>query len=257
MNHLFPQESASVRNVTRVAVMAVFCLVVFDVSAAFPQRVKGTEYQVKAGFIYNIARYVEWPPGTFENDDPIVLCVVSDNPETDIFLSLDNRMVGKRKMRVRKGRHLCAPDTDPDAAKIIRTLRSLPSRIMPKLGKQEGKPDGKGDREAEHLREAHGAADAEKKNLTNAADGNCDCHILFIRSADEADIQERLKLARNRSILTVGETEGFAKKMGGIISFFTEGNRLRFRVNTDAVRRAGLKFRTQLMMSAEIVREEP
>jgi hypothetical protein len=39
------------------------------------------EYQVKAAFLYNFAKFVEWPPGTFANaNDPIAICIVGQNP---------------------------------------------------------------------------------------------------------------------------------------------------------------------------------
>jgi hypothetical protein len=39
------------------------------------------EYQVKALFLYNFARYVEWPTETFKAaNDPIVICIFGQNP---------------------------------------------------------------------------------------------------------------------------------------------------------------------------------
>lgn len=39
------------------------------------------EYQVKAFFLYNFARYVEWPPQSFKaSGDPIVICILGQNP---------------------------------------------------------------------------------------------------------------------------------------------------------------------------------
>jgi len=39
------------------------------------------EYQVKAFFLYNFARYVEWPSQSFKsNNDPIVICILGQNP---------------------------------------------------------------------------------------------------------------------------------------------------------------------------------
>jgi len=39
------------------------------------------EYQVKAAFIYNFAKFVEWPPHAFKSAaDPIVVCVLGQNP---------------------------------------------------------------------------------------------------------------------------------------------------------------------------------
>ena len=39
------------------------------------------EYEVKAAFLYNFTKFVEWPPEAFPNErSPIVLCVVGDDP---------------------------------------------------------------------------------------------------------------------------------------------------------------------------------
>ena len=39
------------------------------------------EYQVKAAFLYNFAKFVEWPAQNFKNPtDPIVICVLGRNP---------------------------------------------------------------------------------------------------------------------------------------------------------------------------------
>ncbi|MEO8663287.1 MAG: YfiR family protein [Bryobacteraceae bacterium] len=39
------------------------------------------EYEVKAFFLYNFARYVEWPASSFKNGtDPIAVCILGENP---------------------------------------------------------------------------------------------------------------------------------------------------------------------------------
>jgi len=39
------------------------------------------EYQVKAAFLYNFARFVEWPVTSFSGPhDPIVICILGQNP---------------------------------------------------------------------------------------------------------------------------------------------------------------------------------
>jgi len=39
------------------------------------------EYEVKAAFLYNFARFVEWPTQSFQTrQDPIVVCVLGRNP---------------------------------------------------------------------------------------------------------------------------------------------------------------------------------
>jgi len=80
-------------------------------------------------------------------------------------------------------------------------------------------------------------------------------HILYIASQDRNLVQKLLGIARQRDILTIGEIEGFTQ-MGGVINFFEEKNRLRFKVNIDAAKRAGLTMSSQLLGSAQIYREE-
>jgi YfiR/HmsC-like len=39
------------------------------------------EYQVKAAFLFNFAKFVEWPPDAFSSaDEPIGICVLGQNP---------------------------------------------------------------------------------------------------------------------------------------------------------------------------------
>ena len=39
------------------------------------------EYQVKAAFLYNFAKFVEWPPQAFKSSsDPITICILGRNP---------------------------------------------------------------------------------------------------------------------------------------------------------------------------------
>jgi hypothetical protein len=48
-------------------------------STAFAQTID--EYQVKAAFLYNFAKFVEWPAQTFKTDkDPVRICVLGQDP---------------------------------------------------------------------------------------------------------------------------------------------------------------------------------
>jgi hypothetical protein len=87
-------------------------------------------------------------------------------------------------------------------------------------------------------------------------DGTCieQSHIIFFATQDKARIQEILEQAKGRGILTIGEVDGFTR-WGGVINFFEELNRLRFKVNVTAARREGLKMSSQLLGSAQIVEE--
>ena len=54
------------------------------------------------------------------------------------------------------------------------------------------------------------------------------------------------------NVLTVGESEGFAKQ-GGVIGFVMEKDQVRFEINTGAARQAGLKIDLRLLKLAKRV----
>jgi hypothetical protein len=59
--------------------------------AGSPQPVD--EYQVKAAYLYNFAKFVQWPPDAFRSaNEPIALCVPGPDP---FGRSLDDTVVGQ------------------------------------------------------------------------------------------------------------------------------------------------------------------
>lgn len=70
------------------------------------------EYHVKAAFLYNFAKFVDWPPKTFKNaNDPISICVLGASP---FGRSLDEAVAGKsidgRKFIVRQVSEIAQAD---------------------------------------------------------------------------------------------------------------------------------------------------
>jgi len=78
------------------------------------------------------------------------------------------------------------------------------------------------------------------------------CHILFIGLSEPAQLREALSGLKGRSILTVGEADGFSQ-LGGMIRFVVENNRIRLRINLDAAKAAGLSISSKLLRPATIV----
>jgi len=79
------------------------------------------------------------------------------------------------------------------------------------------------------------------------------CQMIFVRAAETQSAARIFARARGSSILTVGETTGFAEK-GGIINLAREENRLRFEVNIDTAAQTRLKISSKLLSLAKIVR---
>lgn len=82
-----------------------------------------------------------------------------------------------------------------------------------------------------------------------------DCHVLFVGVTAPDAVAGLLRETRGRGVLTVGESGAFVRECG-IISFFLENEHLRFAVNLAAAARSGIRFSSQLLMSAEIL-EDP
>ncbi len=77
------------------------------------------------------------------------------------------------------------------------------------------------------------------------------CHILFISSSEESSTSRILSAVRDWHVLTVGESDGFART-GGIIGFYLENKKVRFEINPNAARRSGLKISSRLLKLAKI-----
>jgi hypothetical protein len=50
------------------------------VAAAWGQNPKPTDYQVKAAYLYNFGRFVEWPANIASKSDPFTVCVLGKDP---------------------------------------------------------------------------------------------------------------------------------------------------------------------------------
>jgi hypothetical protein len=77
------------------------------------------------------------------------------------------------------------------------------------------------------------------------------CQVLFIGRTNPDQLVHIMAALKGRSILTVGDTEGFAQD-GGIIRFVTKNNRIRFRINVEAAEAAHLVISSKLLRLAEV-----
>jgi len=151
------------------------------------------EYQVKAAFLYNFAKFVEWPTEAFPaTNTAIILCILGEDP---FGIDLEQAVKGKTA----NGKEL--------------TIRRI--------------------KEVQELKI---------------------CHILFISSSEKKRLSQILEVTKNSSILTVGEMDRFAK-LGGIINFVIEENKVRFEINVDVAEQAGLKINSKLLKLARIVKK--
>jgi hypothetical protein len=61
------------------------------------------EYRIKAAFLYNFAKFIDWPEAAFSTEDaPVIFCVVGPDPFGDSLRgTVDGRKVGGRDIVIR------------------------------------------------------------------------------------------------------------------------------------------------------------
>lgn len=89
----------------------------------------------------------------------------------------------------------------------------------------------------------------------SAADSLRGCGSLFIASSEGARLPEIVKSAENHGVLTISDTEGFAKR-GSMINLYLEGGVVRFEINNDSAVKAGIRLSSKLLKLARRVQPD-
>lgn len=99
------------------------------------------EYHVKAAYVYNLARFVEWPPESFKSaTEPMRLCVLGASPIRPILgEAVQGETIDGRKLEVRQladtaqaaGCHVVfiASSENPRLPSLLRELRRPPGTL--------------------------------------------------------------------------------------------------------------------------------
>lgn len=153
-----------------------------------------SEYQVKAAFLYNFAKFVEWPPQAFPDDGtPITIGILGERGENPFGAYLDNIV----KDRTINGRRL--------------VIKQYSSTSDPGLKA---------------------------------------CHIIFICRSERSGLGKILETAKGFNALTVTDMEQ-SPNTGVMVNFVMEENKVRFDINDEAAKQAGLKISSKLLSLAK------
>ncbi len=88
----------------------VLFLVIIGVCAALSGPPKGhaqpwslREYQIKAAFLYNFLKFIDWPSGSLpETSDTITVCLLAEEPLMEFFESIKGKIVKGRRLAIRR-----------------------------------------------------------------------------------------------------------------------------------------------------------
>ena len=171
------------------AVWPVFLAALMLILAA-PGRAQNapTEYQIKAAFLFNFAKFVDWPATPDASaDSPIVIGVLGDNVfHDDLQAAINGKKINNHPLQ---------------------------------------------------FHQFHSVLEA-----TN-------CQILFISPSEKNHFARVVGQLNNASILTVSETDHFIEA-GGMINFVIIEKKVRFQINNDAAKKAGLTISSKLLSLA-------
>lgn len=189
-------QRASAGNVLRLydRVRAYGCavllaLLLYNPASSSAAALDSPEYRVKAAFMYNFARFVQWPAAENGQAGNFTLCVLGHDPFGEALNSLAGKQVRDQELDIRR---------IDDPALI----------------------DG--------------------------------CQLVFIGSDNSDSLDSILAGLGDHPVLTVSDMDGFTDS-GGIIQFRLEDNKVRFSINIDAARRAGLSISSKLLSLASRV----
>ena len=88
-----------------IACLSLALLLPADASAQASQPL---EYQVKAAFLFNFAKFVEWPPESFAGEtSPLVIGILGDSPfGGDLERTIQNKTINNRSIVIKPLRSL-------------------------------------------------------------------------------------------------------------------------------------------------------
>lgn len=208
-------------EVARRLTVCLLCILLLAVPAFADNHDKKNaeelEYEVKAAFIYNFMKFIQWPGAKHiaasdsPRDKPVKIAVIGQHPYKKTFqLILDKTVQGRPVEMV--------------------AIQSL-----------------------EEFREAY----ADRRSALDAYSDLyrarlAECHLLFICASEKNCFADLLTLTVGGAVVTVSDLPDFAAE-NGMIGFVREKTKIRFEVNLDAVQKENIKISSQLLGLAKRV----
>jgi hypothetical protein len=167
----------------------IIILAVLPLHSGHTEDLEYGQYEIKAGFIYNIAKFVVWPDSPGDLKQSLNLYVLGSDPFGKNLEDINGRNAAGRRLEV-----------------------------------------------------GHASSVKELK----------DCHILFISRSEKERIPQIMEALKDSSILTVGDTKGYAAQ-GVMVNFYLDEGRIRIELNVEKTKKAKLVIGHQLLKLAKTV----
>jgi hypothetical protein len=84
----------------KVYILIALILVLFETQTLADSEAS-REYQIKAAFLYNFIKFVDWPDETSASDKPIIIGIIGKNPFGDAFEPLKDKSAKEKQVIVK------------------------------------------------------------------------------------------------------------------------------------------------------------
>ncbi len=199
--------------------MIVLILVLFGTpipAGAESDSAPGREYQIKAAFLYNFIKFVDWPKEKMaDSNEPIIIGIIGSKNFIKAFEPIIHKKIKNRNISI----------------KYFKGYEKL------KKSQESQEDERQWNQKMESLKTCHVLM-------------FCICYSVRIK-----DTSQIIKALKGSPVLTVGETAGFLEP-GGIINFLMEDKKVRFEINVTAAKKNKLRISSKLLRLAKRVVEE-
>jgi hypothetical protein len=101
--HIMSRQELLIRSAVKLMLMTLACWSALVAPRAWSQDGKPTEYQVKAAYLYNFAKFVEWPAATFSGPSaPVIFGILGVDPFGKNIDALMGKTINGRNILVRR-----------------------------------------------------------------------------------------------------------------------------------------------------------
>ncbi len=115
----------------------VVMFITIGLSSFSVQAQENREYLIKAGFLYNLAKFMDYPAGTFKNDTaPFILLIYGTDPFGSATEAIRNKLVKGRPLIIKYAKRL----DQPEEGQMVYISPSEKSHLKSILAGLRGRP---------------------------------------------------------------------------------------------------------------------
>jgi hypothetical protein len=84
----------------------VLWMIVCTETNIYAQQIEAGEYEIKAAFLFNFLKFVEWPDDNLSRNSEYSICVLGEDPFGPALRSIQNKKMGEKRVTIKLCREL-------------------------------------------------------------------------------------------------------------------------------------------------------